>query len=109
MTDPSTRAKAGITRRLSNALAAFLVVQTLAAVFFVGDVIGDLIEDPGSIHFMSEALVTAVLVLGVIFGAVALRRTLEQMRAQETALQAASGALAQVIDRQFADWGLTPA
>jgi len=109
MTGPSTRAKAGITRRLSNALAAFLVVQTLAAVFFVGDVIGDLIEDPGSIHFMSEALVTAVLVLGVIFGAVALRRTLEQMRAQETALQAASGALAQVIDRQFADWGLTPA
>lgn len=109
MTEPVPKAKTGVTRRLSNALAAFLVVQSLAAVFFVGDVIGDLMADPGSIHFITEALVTLVLVMGVVFGAVALRRTVEQMRAQQTALAAASGALAQVIDRQFAAWGLTPA
>ncbi|NGM45377.1 LuxR family transcriptional regulator [Rhodobacter sp. SGA-6-6] len=109
MTEPVAKAKTGVTRRLSNALVAFLVVQSLAAVFFVGDVIGDLIADPGSTHFITEALVTLVLVMGVVFGAVALRRTVEQMQAQQTALAVASGALAEVIGAQFAAWGLPPA
>ncbi|MBE2277715.1 MAG: helix-turn-helix transcriptional regulator [Rhodobacteraceae bacterium] len=95
--------------RQTRALAGFLVVQTLAAVFFVGDVIGDLIADPGSVHFIFEALVTAALVLGVAFGAFALRRTIEMMRAQETALSVAQGELAQVIGEQFTDWRLTQA
>jgi DNA-binding CsgD family transcriptional regulator len=96
-------------RRQTTALAAFLAVQTLAAVFFVGDVIGDLREDPASIHFIFEALVTGALILGILFGAYALRRTIELLRAQEAALDVARGALSDVIDTQFADWGLTPA
>ncbi len=96
-------------RRQTAALAAFLAVQTLAAVFFVGDVIGDLREDPASIHFIFEALVTAALILGILFGAYALRRMIELLRAQEAALDVARGALSDVIETQFADWGLTPA
>lgn len=96
-------------RRQTVALAIFLVVQSLGTVFFVGDVIGDLREDPTSVHFIFEALVTAALVLGILFGAVALRRTTELLRAQEAALDVARGALSEVIDRQFRDWGLTPA
>lgn len=96
-------------RRQTAALTAFLVVQTLGAVFFVGDVIGDLLEDPGSVHFIFEAFVTAVLVLGIVFGAYALRRTIELLRAQDEALEVARGALGQVIDRQFISWALTPA
>ncbi|MFZ1338731.1 MAG: LuxR C-terminal-related transcriptional regulator, partial [Paracoccaceae bacterium] len=96
-------------RRQTLALAAFLVVQTLAAVFFVGDVIGDLRANPASIHFIFEALVTAALALGVLFGTFALRRTIDLLRAQEAALDVARGALGEVIDSQFADWGLTPA
>jgi DNA-binding CsgD family transcriptional regulator len=99
--------KAG--RRETYALSAFLVVQTLGTVFFVGDVIGDLIEDPLSVHFLFEAGVTMVLVLGIIFGAWALRRTIELLRAQDAALDVARGALAQVIDAQFRTWALTPA
>lgn len=95
--------------RQTAALLVFLVVQTLAAVFFVGDVIGDLIENPTSGHFIFEALVTVALVAGVIFGAFALRRTIELMRAQEAALSVAQGELAQVIGEQFTDWGLTMA
>ena len=107
---PDPRADARSARkRQTVALAVFLIVQTMAAVFFVGDVIGDLRNDPASTHFIFEALVTAALALGILFGANALRRTLELMRAQETALAAASGALSEVIAEQFSDWGLTPA
>lgn len=95
--------------RQTAALSAFLVVQTLGAVFFVGDVIGDLREDPTSGHFIFEAFVTTALVLGIVFGAYALRRTIELLRTQEEALEVARGALGQVIDRQFLAWALTPA
>ena len=96
-------------RRQTTVLAAFLAVQTLAAVFFVGDVIGDLREAPGSIHFIFEALVTVALILGILFGAYALRRMIELLRAQEAALDVARGALSDVIEAQFTAWGLTPA
>jgi len=96
-------------RRQTAALAVFLVVQSLGTVFFIGDVIGDLREDPTSVYFIFEALVTAALVLGILFGAVALRRTIDLLRAQGAALDVARGALSEVIDRQFRDWALTPA
>jgi DNA-binding CsgD family transcriptional regulator len=96
-------------RRQTVALSAFLVVQTLGAVFYVGDVIGDISDDPTSVHFIVEAIVTAALVLGIIFGVFALRRTIELLRTQEAALDVARGALSEVIDRQFQAWSLTPA
>jgi DNA-binding CsgD family transcriptional regulator len=96
-------------RRQTVALSLFLIVQTLGTVFFVGDVIGDLREDPVSVHFIFEAGVTAVLVLGIIFGVWALRLTIDLLRAQEAALDVARGALSQVIKTQFQSWALTPA
>lgn len=107
MTGPPSVQSAG--RRQTTALSAFLVVQTLGTVFFVGDVIGDLREDPASVHFVFEAMVTFALVLGILFGAFALRRTIELLRLQEQALNVARGALSEVIDRQFQAWSLTPA
>lgn len=107
MTDAPDIRSAG--RRQTAALAAFLLIQTLGTVFFVGDVIGDLRADPGSVHFMFEAFVTAALVLGIIFGVFVLRRTVELLRAQDQALAVARGALSDVIDRQFQSWALTPA
>jgi DNA-binding CsgD family transcriptional regulator len=96
-------------RRQTVALSLFLLVQTLITVFFVGDVISDLRKNPGSVHFVLEAVVTGVLVLGILFGAVALRRMIEVLRAQEQALDVARGALSEVIERQFQAWTLTPA
>lgn len=96
-------------RRQTAALSVFLVIQSLGTVFFVGDVIGDLREDPASLHFIFEAMVTAALVLGILFGAFALRRTIELLRAQDQALEVARGALGAVIDAQFKAWALTPA
>ena len=96
-------------RRQTAALSVFLLVQTLGTVFFVGDVIGDLRKDPASMHFAFEAIVTAALVLGILFGSFALRRTIELLRAQDQALAVARGALSDVIERQFQSWAFTPA
>jgi DNA-binding CsgD family transcriptional regulator len=96
-------------RRQTAALSVFLVIQSLGTVFFVGDVIGDLRADPTSLHFIFEAIVTAALVLGILFGAFALRRTIELLRAQDKALDVARGALGAVIGAQFQAWALTPA
>lgn len=90
-------------------MAGFLVVQTVAAVFFVGDAIGDLISDPQAAHSIFESIVALALVLGVVFGGWELRRALEKMRTQEAALAVASGALYDVIQAEFAAWGLTAA
>lgn len=96
-------------RRRSIALALFLLVQTLAAVFFVGDAITDIVEGAVGAHIYFELLVAIALALGVGLGAVALRQTLEEMKAQDVALASARGALGDVIALQFTDWSLTPA
>lgn len=91
------------------ALAAFLMIQTVAAVFFVGDAVSDVIADSAAPHSLFEALIALALVLGIVFGAWQLRYTLERLREQELALDTARGALSDVVDRQFSTWGLTPA
>ena len=90
-------------------LALFLLIQSLAAVFFLGDAVADLMEDGFKLHVSFEGLVALALVMGVVFGVIALRRTMDRMEAQEAALAAAKGALADVILAQFTQWGLTPA
>lgn len=96
-------------RRRSAALALFLLLQSVAAVFFVGDALGDLIEGPLGAHSIIESLVALVLVVGIFVGGWQLRLMLERMREQERALDAARGDLGQVIEAQFTQWGLTPA
>ena len=96
-------------RRQTMALSVFLLIQTVGMVYYVGDVISDFRDNPESVDLVFEATVTAALVLGIIFGAFALRRTIELLASQEQALEVARGALGDVITRQFQDWALTPA
>ena len=77
--------------------------------FFVGDVIADLSLEGLDLHLALEAAVSLALLLGVVFGALEMRRTLERARRSEAAVQAASGALGDLIDTQFTQWQLTPA
>ena len=95
--------------RQTAALSLVLAVQALAAVFFVGDVLADLAGGALSAHLAVEALVSAALIAGIGMGALALRRTLDRMRAQDAALDTARGALADVIGAEFDRWHLTPA
>lgn len=90
-------------------LAVFLMVQTLAVVFFVGDVLLDVMQNDLGPHLYFEVLVSLALAMSVGLGAVALRQTLEELAAQDQALASARGALGDVIAAQFTAWGLTPA
>ena len=96
-------------RRQGVALALLLLIQTMAAVFYIGDVIEDARHYAASVHMVIEGVVTLALAVSVGLGAGQLRRTLERMREQEAALEVARGALSEVIEGQFARWGLTPA
>lgn len=90
-------------------LAAIVVLQCVAAVFFVGDAAADLIRDPIASHSVVESLVSLALVSGIFLSARQLRRTLERMRTQKRALDTARGEFARIIEAQFAEWSLTPA
>jgi len=95
--------------RRPAALAVFLLLQSVAAVFFVGDVIADLIADPASTHTIYEAIVVLALLAGMVLGAIELRQTMQRLARQDQALAVAAGALSGVIAAQFDIWGLTPA
>ncbi len=96
-------------RRQSAALAVLVLIQTIAAAFFVGDAFTDLLAFPGTAHALVEAMVAVALVLGILIGGWQLRTTLEAMREQERALETARGELARIVDAQFVAWGLTSA
>jgi DNA-binding CsgD family transcriptional regulator len=104
-----TRLPGWLTARRPAGIAVLLMLQALAAVFFLGDVIGDALEEPVGLHTVIEAITAISLIVGMGFGALTLRGLLERMRAQESALAVAKGALAEVIDAQFTAWRLTPA
>lgn len=104
---PGKRLRPG--RRETAALAAFMMLQSVAAVFFIGDVFSDLAEDLTSPHSILEAFVVFVLVAGIFLSGWQLKSTLARLQAQERALGAARGDLARIVERQFEDWGLTPA
>ncbi|WP_269583042.1 helix-turn-helix transcriptional regulator [Roseibium sp. Sym1] len=96
-------------RHETTALATFMALQSIAAVFFVGDVFADLVGDLGSPHSLQEAFVVFVLVLGIFLAGWQLRLTLQRMRDQERALDTARGELSRIVENQFEEWGLTPA
>ncbi|SHI82097.1 helix-turn-helix transcriptional regulator [Wenxinia saemankumensis] len=99
--------KAG--RGRATALASYLLVQSLAALYFVADAIADLEGEPLGPHTVMEFLVALTLVAGIVFAARQLGRTLERLRRQGVALEAARGDFARLVEGQFESWGLTPA
>ena len=69
----------------------------------------ELMDDGAGSYSVFKAIVAIVLFMGICFGLVALRQTLEKMRTQEQAVATASGTLADLILAQFTEWRLTPA
>ncbi|ETX11984.1 LuxR family transcriptional regulator [Roseivivax halodurans JCM 10272] len=90
-------------------LAGVIVLQCIAAVFFIGDVVVDLVHAPLAEHSLLEMLVTLALVVGIGLNACQLRRMMERMQAQDRALDTARGDLARIVETQFETWCLTPA
>ncbi len=90
-------------------VAGVVVVQAVAAVFFVADALGDFAADGLTAHILIEALIAFALLAGVLVGAAHVRRLLAEAQQREQALAIARGALSEHIAARFADWGLTAA
>ncbi|MCV2882174.1 helix-turn-helix transcriptional regulator [Actibacterium sp. XHP0104] len=91
-----------------------LMVQVACAFFFVSDILISVIgvrTAPISwqLREMMEIGAAIGLLLGVVLGAVALRRTMQQSAHAQEKLRLASGAFTEVMNDRFAEWGLTPA
>lgn len=95
--------------RHALAVAAIVAVQAIGSVFFVADAVGDLVRSGISIHVAIEGIIAFALFAGVVFGAREARTLFAERRRREEALATASGALADLIRRRFAQWELTPA
>ena len=91
-------------------LAALILLQSLCALFFLADVVFDISENGPSdaLHLSIEAMAALALAAGVAFLMIELRWLLLRMGEMDRGLRAARGEIAELIDRFFDDWGLTP-
>ncbi len=93
------------------ALVILIVLQSFCAAFFLGDVIYDIIEHGGDAmtdsHIVLELLANVGLIAGIVFEVRYLIDLLRRQAHAERALSTASGALHEVIETYFSEWGLT--
>jgi DNA-binding CsgD family transcriptional regulator len=90
-------------------VAAIVVVQAIAAAFFVADALNDASEQGLTPHIATEGLIAFALLAGVVMGARHTRMLLADARRREAALAVARGALSEHLAVRFAEWELTPA
>jgi DNA-binding CsgD family transcriptional regulator len=95
--------------RLATAVSFVVALQTLAAVFFIGDALVDVRNAQPGLHVATELVIALALLAGVAVGALQVRRLWVEGRRRQAALDIAAGALAAVTAERFRDWGLTPA
>jgi DNA-binding CsgD family transcriptional regulator len=97
--------------RLTLLLLA-IAVQAVAALFFVADIALDLSDSEigaGVLHNGVELAAVLALVLGIALLWLELRRVMARQARMADQLRVASGALHDLLEERFDDWGLTPA
>lgn len=98
-------------RRAVFAASGLVILQAIAALYFLADGIDDLatgLLSGISIEAIMESLVALALLAGTILSARYTRRLLADVRRSEAALDVARGAMAQLLDLRFTQWDLTP-
>lgn len=90
-------------------VAIIVVVQAVAAVFFVADALGDVGEQGLTLHIGIEGLIAFALLAGVILGLRHTRLLMAEAARRDAALKVARGALADLVATRFGEWELTPA
>lgn len=98
----------------SGLVLGVLVFQSLCAFFFVADILSSIIgfsTTPINWRLREYIEISAALglVIGLVLGGLVLRNILQQSRAMERQLRAASSAFMDLLEERFAAWGLTPA
>ena len=93
-------------------IGAVLVVQVLCAVFFLLNILSSLTGFAPLAWRYIELIELGAglgLLIGIVLGALILRRTLQRNSHVEGQLRAASGAFMDLLEENFDSWGLTPA
>jgi DNA-binding CsgD family transcriptional regulator len=93
---------------------AIYLIQAMCAVFFVSDILSSIFGlRTTPISWQSRELIemgaALGLILGLVLGGLALRRTLRERNVAREGLRRASGAFMDLLEESFAQWGLTPA
>ncbi len=95
-------------------IVLLLVVQVLCAAFFIYDILITLLGLPvapvsWAIYELIEIGAALGLLCGVVFGALALRRSMHDAARMKSQLRVASGAFMDLLEEAFQEWRLTPA
>lgn len=95
-------------------LVALLTVQAACALFFVSDIMASVLglrTRPISwkTRELMEIGAAIGLILGLVLGAIALTRTIRQRNLAEERLRRASSDFMEMLEENFATWGLTAA
>jgi DNA-binding CsgD family transcriptional regulator len=107
---PSSDTKAGTARDLFGPWAV-LIVQIVAATYFVVDGVEDIIAEMTrgiSLGAVMECLIAFALLGGIVMATRYIRQLQLDMRRNAIALASARGALGDHIASRFAEWRLTP-
>lgn len=107
---PATEGTPLTDRRIAGPVA-ILVLQAVAAIYFVIDGVDDLVGQAGrgfSLEIAMECIVAFALLGGVVVGSRHVTRITEELRHKDRALANARGALAEHIALRFQEWSLTP-
>lgn len=90
-------------------LVAVTAIQAGAALFFLADILADWTQSPREpVHLAVEFAAVAGLIVGSVWGFREIRRVLTLNARMRGSLQAASGAFLDLMEGNFAKWGLTP-
>jgi DNA-binding CsgD family transcriptional regulator len=90
-------------------VVAIVVVQAIAAAFFIADAAVDIASEEWGLHILAEVLIAFALLAGVMLGAWQTRRMLKVAHRNQQALKVARGAIAEIMASRFAEWRLTEA
>ncbi|WP_435259796.1 helix-turn-helix transcriptional regulator [Thioclava sp. FR2] len=95
-------------------LVLIFAVQVICAFFFVSDILSSVLglrSTPISweMRELMEIGASIGLILGLLFGALALRKSFRERRVAEEKLRRASTAFLDLMQERFSEWGLTPA
>ena len=93
-------------------IASIVVVQAAATAFFLGDALLDIalgVQVTGAFYHGFELLVAIALSAGVVMGVLVLRRLITEAKQRDRTVALARGAMAEIVEQRFAEWGLTEA
>lgn len=94
-------------------LWSLFALQAFCSAYFLADIAHDLFWSASAPLFaesdVTEALITAALIFGLIFTGNELRQLLSRQTQLEDQIKVASGAFSEVLDARFDDWALTSA